>query len=332
MLSPHPLRISVVIPTCRRAELLAQCVAALLAQHIDAGAYEIIVVDDGDGDDDTAQAVVQALAPTGDAAPPLRYLRPDRGRGSAVARNCGWRAARGALIAFTDDDTIADRDWLSQGERAIAAGHVAVCGRVLEPIAPDATPTDRELMTASQGRSEFFTANAFVRRDALERLGGFDERFRHAWRADSDLQFRLERDAGPIGRSEAPIVLHPAGPESWDLCLRQQQDAYYDALLYKKHPKLYRERICRTPPWDYYAIVGLSLLAPLFALDHLPNAAAASAAIALTMVLQLTWRRLRHTSRKGGHALETFVTSALIPFLSVYWRLRGAVRFRVLFL
>ena len=127
-------------------------------------------------------------------------------------------------------------------------------------------------------------------------------------------------------------MLHPVRGERWGVCLRQQRNAYYDALLYKKHPKLYRERIRRSPPWNYYAIVALTLLTPLLAWDHLRSAAAASAAIALTLVLQLTWRRLQCTSRKRDHVVEMFVTSALIPFLSVYWRLRGAVRFRVLFL
>jgi glycosyltransferase involved in cell wall biosynthesis len=323
-------RISVVIPTYRRPELLVRCLAAVLSQRIDAGAYEIIVVDDGH--DDATQAAVAALAPTGADAPALRYLRPGAGRGPAVARNCGWHAARGALIAFTDDDTVPDRDWLANGERAIAAGFVAVSGRVVVPVPPDEPPTDHELMTLGLESAEFVTANAFVRRDALERVHGFDERFRRAWREDSDLQFRLEREAGPVGRSEAPIVLHPVRGERWGVCLRQQRNAYYDALLYKKHPKLYRERIRRSPPWNYYAIVVLTLLTPLLAWDHLRSAAAASAAIALTLVLQLTWRRLKCTSRKRDHVLEMFVTSALIPFLSVYWRLRGAVRFRVLFL
>jgi glycosyltransferase involved in cell wall biosynthesis len=323
-------RISVVVPTYRRPELLARCLAALLAQRIDGGAYEVIVVDDGH--DDRAKALVEALQPSGDDAPRLRYLRPHEGRGPAVARNCGWHAARGALIAFTDDDTIPQSDWLAQGERAVDTGLVAVCGRVVVPLAHDEPPTDHELMTLGLEVAEFVTANAFVRRDALERVRGFDERFRRAWREDSDLQFRLERDAGPVGRSEAPVVLHPVRHEDWGVCLRQQRNAYYDALLYKKHPRLYRERIRRAPPWNYYAIVVCTLLVPLLAWDGLRNAAAASAAIALTLVLRLTWRRLQRTSRKRDHVIEMLVTSALIPFLSVYWRLRGAVRFRVLFL
>ena len=42
--------------------------------------------------------------------------------------------------------------------------------------------------------------------------------------------------------------------------------------------------------------------------------------------------RLARTSRSPGHVLEMLVTSALIPPLSVFWRICGAFKFRVLFL
>jgi hypothetical protein len=42
--------------------------------------------------------------------------------------------------------------------------------------------------------------------------------------------------------------------------------------------------------------------------------------------------RLRHTRRDLTHIAEMAWTSALIPFLSIYWRLRGALRYKVFFL
>jgi hypothetical protein len=60
--------------------------------------------------------------------------------------------------------------------------------------------------------------------------------------------------------------------------------------------------------------------------------AAIAFAGALGLVLRMAWRRLRHTDRSWPHVSEMLVTSALIPFLAVYWRLRGAWRFRVMFL
>jgi glycosyltransferase involved in cell wall biosynthesis len=324
-MSPPP-RLSVVIPTYRRPELLARCLVAVLTQSIERVAYEIIVVDDGH--DDATRAQVEAMQPPG-GAPALRYLRPVQGRGPAVARNAGWRAARGMLVAFTDDDTIPDRRWLEEGERAIGRC-IAICGRVVVPPVHE-PPTDHELMTRGLESAEFVTANAFVWREALERVGGFDERFRRAWREDSDLQFRLAR-LGDVQRAGCAAVLHPVREERWGVCLRQQRNTFFDALLYKKHPRLYRERIRRMPPWDYYAIVALVIVAPLLALAHEAAVAATAIAAALLLVFRLAFKRLRGTSHAPRHVAEMIVTSALIPFLSVYWRLRGALAFRVPFL
>lgn len=319
-------RISVVIPTYRRPELLARCLAAVQSQSLDRAAYEVIVVDDGR--DRATKNLVEAMSPP-DHGPRIRYTVPEGTRGPAGARNAGWRAARAPLVAFTDDDTVPDHRWLEDGERAVQ-GRVAVCGRIVVPPLSE-PPTDHELMTRGLESAEFVTANAFVWRDALERVGGFDERFTRAWREDSDLQFRLSQ-LGEVSRIGESTVLHPVRPERWGVCLRQQRNTFFDALLYKKHPKLYRERIRRVPPWNYYLIVVLVLAAPVLAWGGEGGSAVAALAIALALVLQLAWKRLRRTARTPAHVAEMVLTSALIPFLSVYWRLRGAWRWRVLFL
>ena len=322
--------ITVVIPTFRRPALLQRCLDAVLAQDY-AGEYEIIVVDDA-GTDDT-RALVAEVART--AKVPLRYLRPTLAHGPAVARNCGWRAARGELIAFTDDDAVPAPDWLSAGAAFMgcepaASRYAAACGQVRVPVTEP--PTDHERMTRGLEHAAFVTANAFVWRIALVQVRGFDERFTRAWHEDSDLHFRLMRDVGPVGRCEAASVLHPVRTERWGVCLRQQRNAYFDALLYKKHPRLYRERIHRAPPWNYYAIVAAALGALVLALGGAPTAAEISAVLALALVAHFAFERLRHTRRTPAHVAEMLVTSALVPFLSVYWRLRGAFAFRVLFL
>ena len=187
-------------------------------------------------------------------------------------------------------------------------------------------------MTEGLRTAEFVTANAFVHRRALARIGGFDERFTRAWREDSDLQFRLMREVGPVGRCATAVVAHPVRPERWGVSLRQQRNTFFDALLYKKHPRLYRERIRRVPPWKYYLLVAAVLLAPLLALAEAGGAATGAILLACLLVLQLALARLRRTTLAPSHVAEMLVTSALIPFLSVYWRLAGAWHFRVLFL
>jgi glycosyltransferase involved in cell wall biosynthesis len=323
-------RISIVIPTYKRPQLLLRCLTAVLTQRIEPDVYEVVVVDDGH--DDETRDLVQALAEGAPQAAELRYLRPPAGRGPAVARNAGWRAARGHLIAFTDDDTVPAPMWLAEGERALQAhpDWVAMCGRVSVPVRGEAT--DHARMTAGLATAEFVTANAFVWKWALEQVNGFDERFTRAWREDSDLQFRLMKQAGSVGRSSRAEVVHPVRAAPWGLSLSQQRNTFFDALLYKKHPRLYRQRIRRSPPWNYYAVVGLAMAAlGLLLLDEGWVAGVCVAAM-LGLILQLAFHRLHNTSHRPGHVLEMLATSALIPFLSVYWRLRGAIHFRVLFL
>ncbi len=326
-------RLSVVVPTCGRPQLLRRCLQALMAQDLAPAAFEIVIVVDGpEGSaDDATLALAQALA----AERPqhaLRCLHTGQRRGPAAARNLGWRAARGALVAFTDDDTVPAPDWLSRGEDAMRHGlWAALGGRVRVPPL-DEPPTDHEQMTRGLERTEFVTANAFVRRRALQRVRGFDERFTRAWREDSDLQFRLQDKAGPVGRCEQAVVLHPVRPERWGVSLRQQKNAFFEALLFAKHPRRYRDRLAGAPPWDYYAIVLLALATLVSTATGRRDTAFASAALAVALVARFAWRRLRNTSHRPGHVVQMALTSLLIPFLSVYWRLRGAWHFRVWFL
>ena len=330
--APHPSpRVSVIVPTYRRPQMLQRCLEALALQRMPEGSYEVIVVDDGRSDETREQVAAQARRwPRGT----LIYLRPDSGHGPAHARNCGWRAARATLVAFTDDDTLPQRDWLAQGVSALRSAPrlCALGGRVVVPRrAGDGAPSDHERMTRGLESARFVTANAFVRREALEWVGGFDERFLRAWREDADLQFRLEHEVGAVGRCESAVVLHPVRDEPWGVSLRQQKNVYYDALLYRKHPRRYRREIRRVPPWDYYAIVAATLIALAALLAQLGGLALAGAVVALALVARLALRRLRGASHAPAHVFEMVVTSALIPFLSVWWRLRGAWHFKTWF-
>ena len=157
----------------------------------------------------------------------------------------------------------------------------------------------------------------------LERLGGFDESFRMPWREDSDLHFRLLEQGLHIERAERALVVHPVRPAPWGVSLRQQRKVVFDALLFRKHPRLYRERIRAAPRWDYYAVVG-SLLAGLVSPWFL--------ILWGLLTARFLAQRLRGTSKAPGHVAEMVVTSILIPPLAVFWRLVGALRYRVAFL
>lgn len=320
--------VSVVIPTCRRNDLLRRCLTAVLAQSMPAACYEVIVIDDGG--DGSACELVHSLAEQATSGPTLRCASTQNRRGPAAARNLGWHMARGEVIAFTDDDTIPSPDWLLCGLGALRPGVAAVSGRVTVPTR--GALTDFERMTKGLEQGEFVTANAFVRRRTLFQLRGFDERFRRAWREDSDLQFRILASGGRISRAEGAVVRHPVRAVPWGVSLAQQRNVFFDALLYKKHRELYRLKIRPHPPWHYYAIVLSVLVALVAAVQGQQVEAACAALLAIGLILRFAWQRLRHASRSAPHVLEMLVTSMAIPFLSVFWRLAGAWRFKVLFL
>ncbi len=282
--------VSVVVPTCGRPALLSRCLAALERQTLARERYEIIVVED------------------------------ERREGPATARNRGWRKARAPVVAFTDDDTEPAPGWLAGALSAMHAGVDVVTGKVVMPI--PARPTDYERDAQGLERAEFVTANCFVRKALLERVGGFDERFRLAWREDSDLHFKLLRAGARIVRDPRAVVVHPVRPARWGASIAQQKKVMFDALLFKNHRALYRERIRATPRWDYYLTVGTLLAGAFQPLFLVPWA---------FLTLLFFFKRMKGTTRKPSHVAEMLVTSALIPPLSVFWRLAGALRFRVPF-
>ena len=319
--------IAVVIPTYKRPDLLRRCLEAVARQSIPPTSYEVIVVDDGRSED--TRHVVAQFNLRFEGAPFFRYMQPQGTRGPAAARNQGWRASEAPLIAFTDDDTEPDRDWLREGMRAMTPEVVALGGRLVVPTT--LAPTDHERNTQGLESAEFATANVFVRRDALEAVGGFDERFTRAWREDSDLHFTLMQHCGPVRKAPLAVVTHPVRPVPWGFSLQTQANVFFDALLFKKHPYLYRTKIRPRPPWRYYLIVASTLLAALTGLAGLTGLAAVLMLVALVSVLDFFLLRLRGAAHTPSHIAEMLVTSLAIPFLSVYWRTRGALHFRVKF-
>jgi glycosyltransferase involved in cell wall biosynthesis len=254
----------------------------------------------------------------------------DREPWPAAARNVGWRAARGEIIAFTDDDCLPDPGWLRAGLAAFTDEVVAAWGAVHMPV--PLLPTDYEKNAAQLAHAPFVTANCFVRRDALVALGGFDERFTSAWREDSDLFFSLLESHARIIHTPEAIVVHPIRPAPWGVSLRQQRKSLFNALLYKKHPALYRSYIQAMPPWRYYRIVSALLLSVGGAIIGAPGLTVGATGAWLLMTARFCVQRLSQTASTVGHIAEMIFTSVLIPPLSVFWRLRGALRFRVWFL
>lgn len=315
--------VSVVVPTLRRPELLSRCLKALLTQEFPPGLYEILVCDDGP--DDCTEREVRTLARAHPHGPELQYLPATGARGPAAARNRGWRRARSEIIAFTDDDTVPHADWLKQGVLAMTPATSAVSGRIVMPLPTQ--PTDYERDAAGLADAEFATANCFVRRRALLSVGGFDTRFTSAWREDSDLHFALLEKDLVVVRCPLAQVLHPIRPARFGAGLAMQRKVMFDTLLLSKYPDLYRERIRRGPPWFYLAVTSAAVVAVVALLLRLWWLAGGAGLLWLVLTAIFFRRRAQGTSSRISDRLDLALTSALVPLLSIGWRLVGMARF-----
>ncbi|ARP94145.1 glycosyltransferase family 2 protein [Bordetella genomosp. 13] len=315
--------VSVVVPTYRRPDMLARCLEALLTQDF-TGAYEIVVCDDEPGA--RTEALVASLAGRcRKGGPTLRYLAISATQGPAAARNQGWQAARGEIIAFTDDDTEPAPDWLTQGVHALKPGVHAVAGRIEMPLPQ--RPTDYERDASGLSRAEFATANCFVRRAALQAVGGFDTRFEMAWREDSDLHFSLLEHGFVVENAPDAVVVHPIRPAPFGVGLRMQRKVMYDTLLYAKHPRLYRARVRQGPPWFYLSVTGALVVCLAAAAAGAWWVAAVAGVIWLALTASFFARRLEGLSRAPSHVAELALTSVAIPPLSIGWRIVGMFRY-----
>lgn len=323
------IKISVVVPTYKRPSLLMKCIQSLIGQTFNARHYEIIIISDGP-DEATAKVIERWADQT---FPLLRFQSLPFNQGPAAARNVGWQCAQANLVAFTDDDCIADPGWLEGLWLAMQNSKTelwAASGKIVVPIS--STPTDYELNIAQLESAEFVTANCACTKQALSNVGGFDEAFRMAWREDSDLYFKLLEQHIPVSKLDDAVVIHPVRYARWGVSIREQKKTIFNVLLYKKFPKLYRKKIQPNPPWHYYIIVFSFMLFMISFCLQWKFSAFTSCVLWLSFTSWFILKRLHQTSRATTYVLEMILTSAIIPFLALYWRLYGSLKYRTLFI
>lgn len=230
--------------------------------------------------------------------------------GPASARNVGWRACEAPFIAFLDDDVLVENDWLECAAADIARLPDAAAGtqgRVHVPLPDDRPATDWERNVAGLQSSAWITADMIYRREILERLNGFDERFRRAYREDADFALRVFDAGYTIERGTRGIV-HPVRPaDSW-VSVRLQAGNADDALMSAIHGRDWRTR-ASAPPGRW----------PL----HVATVLCFTAWAALTA--EFAWRRIAPGPRTPSEIRTMLLTSAVIPFAAVYHRVRGTL-------
>ena len=209
-------KVSVVINTYNRGWWLDRCIASLEAQTYTN--FEVIAVN-GPSNDSTADVLNRWKGRVKTVSTQSRIL--------SVSRNEGIAAAAGDLVAFIDDDAVADPHWLERLAPAFLDPKTGGAGGLVyrmngRDIEFSCGTLDREGFVEwnraeagshfdwSRGRLNTVSGNNCIfRRSALERIGGFDERIEY-YHDEADIVWRLERAGFRTVHRPNAIVYHEA--------------------------------------------------------------------------------------------------------------------------
>ena len=226
--------VSVVVCSYNGSRTITQTLEALT--RVDYPDFEIIVVDDGSTDS------TRAIAERYD----VRVISQEN-CGLSAARNVGWRAASGEIVAYVDDDAYPDRDWLTYLAWSFITTDFSAIG------GPNVTPAEDPLFShavahapggpihvlVSDTEAEHIPGcNMAFRRSALAAIGGFDASFRVAG-DDVDACWRLQERGMKIGFSPAAVVWHHRRPSLRAYWRQQRGYGRAEALLERRWPGKY---------------------------------------------------------------------------------------------
>jgi glycosyltransferase involved in cell wall biosynthesis len=312
-------KITVVVPTYRRADRLHRLATALATQTLDPAQWELVVVDDCSCD----PAVDSVLAELPDLVGcRTRALRTPANGGPAVARNVGWRASTAPIVAFVDDDVVPDPKWLEAGLRAFDDDRVGVVqGHARVPADVDLTALPAwSLWRVVDGDGPFFEAcNIFYRRAALEQTRGFDEELAW-WGEDTTVGWQVVEAGWQRAFCAEASAVHDVTVRGPGWFVRNGWLEHHVVALAARHPGYRAEAFWR--PWAYRKRDAAFVLASLSALAALRWRPAL-----LGVLPYLWWGRpsIRHRER----FLRVCAETALVDTARTAGHLAGALRHRI---
>jgi GT2 family glycosyltransferase len=195
--------VSVIVCTYNGASWIRDCCEGL--SRLEYPNYEVIVVNDGSTDE-----TIDILNDY-----EFRVISTDN-RGLSNARNIGMEAAQGEIIAYLDDDAYPDEHWLTYLVTTFKNSDYSGIGG--PNISPPGDGFVSECVTNSPGNPVHVLlsdqeaehipgCNMAFRKDELQKVGGFDPRFRVAG-DDVDICWRVQQNGGVLGINPAATVWH----------------------------------------------------------------------------------------------------------------------------
>jgi histidinol-phosphate phosphatase family protein len=255
--------------------------------------------------------------------------------GPAAARNLGWRRATAEWVAFLDDDVVPSPTWradLAADLEELGPDVGGSQGRIVVPMPSGRRPTDWERNVRGLETARWATADMVYRREALEEVGGFDERFPRAYREDADLGLRVVR-AGYRIVSGRRVVAHPVRAAGRLASVRLQAGNADDVLMLALHGRGWRHR-AGVPrgrrPW-HLVVTGLGLVGLGAGLSARRGRWARRVAVVSGLgwvagTVELALARILPGPRAAGEVATMAATSVLLPPVASWHWLSGWVR------
>jgi cellulose synthase/poly-beta-1,6-N-acetylglucosamine synthase-like glycosyltransferase len=163
-------RLSVVVIGRNEGARLVRCLESIGQMTPLQGSIEVIYVDSGSTDGSFERAAqFKVKVETVESANSC----------AAVGRNAGWRAAKAPIVLFLDGDTVLERNFVADSIAEFNDPSVAVVFGNRREVNPKASIYNRVLdldWNPPAGIVEFCGGDALIRREVLERVGGFDDR------------------------------------------------------------------------------------------------------------------------------------------------------------
>ena len=238
--------ISVVVGIRNEERFIEECIESLLSLDYPQDSYEIIIVD-GMSTDKTRDLVQKY---------PVRLLLNKR-KNVGAARNLGVENARGNLVAFTDGDCKVNPQWLkilvremqNVQDNVVCVGGPnlifdtdPVFGRVVgyaqETFLGSGGSAQSKNSTRKQYVSSLPNCNAMYKKNAIQEVGGFDERFLIG--QDGDLNYRISKTGSKFLYIPEAQVLHHRRGTFKSFSVRMFKYGMWMAELFKKHGEFVR--------------------------------------------------------------------------------------------
>ncbi|OGI09590.1 MAG: hypothetical protein A2X41_06620 [Candidatus Margulisbacteria bacterium GWE2_39_32] len=230
---------SVIIPTFNRRDILKETILSLSSQTFTD--FELIIADDGSSDG-TEKMVAELKTSF-----PVRY-QWHKNAGRSAARNMGLKMARGKVVVFIDDHVYSDSRLLEEHynfHQKYGATKIKVI-RGFAPLVRDKSEIPAQAayqdMSTFKFKGEnnpfisFFTGNVSIDKEALEKVGGFEEDFKEYGFQDSELGYRLVKAGYHIKVNPNAIVYVFSAKLSFEKrCDKSRQAGHSAVVLLKKH-------------------------------------------------------------------------------------------------